>query len=248
MDIRDEILKRSEEAYKTYLPHISVDCVVFGFNESSLNVLLLKMIGEPKWQLPGGYVLKDETIEEAAIRDLKSRTGATNIFLHQFKVFSDPKRTDNILTDYPDDLWNKQRFITVGFYALVPYSQIAPVPDEFSSACEWIDIDKLPEMMMDHRKILDGALSTIRHQLNYQPIGYNLLPKEFTMPELLKLYEILLGKKLERSNFQRRIKSFDILVKLNKSRPGGAHRAPHLYSFDLEKYKKALARGLKEDW
>jgi 8-oxo-dGTP diphosphatase len=248
MDIKDLLQARSEEAYRVFLPHVSIDCVVFGFHESSLKVLLLKMKGMHAWGLPGGYVLKEESIEDAAIRILHARTGADRIFLQQFKVFSDPERIKGFLDDYPGELWNKQRFITIGFYALIPFSQIVPVTDEISEICEWKDIDKLPDMMMDHRTIFDEALRILRYQLNYQPIGYNLLPHEFTMPELLRLYEIILDKKLDRSNFQRKIKSFDILTKLNKTKSAGAYRSPHLYSFDIDKYQKALERGLKEEW
>jgi hypothetical protein len=102
--------------------------------------------------------------------------------------------------------------------------------------------------MMDHRSIFDKALLTLRKELNYKPIGFNLLPEKFTMPELQKLYEIILGKKLNRGNFFRKMLRYDILIKLDESRKGGAHKAPDLYKFDIEKYQTALKDGLKEGW
>lgn len=101
---------------------------------------------------------------------------------------------------------------------------------------------------MDHRQILDKALETLRQQLNYQPIGYNLLPDKFTMPELQTLYETILGKKLDRRNFQRRMNSYGILRRLKETRKGGAHKAPYLYSFNLRKYQQALLEGLQGGW
>jgi 8-oxo-dGTP diphosphatase len=240
--------KESETAWKTYIPHVSIDCVVFGFHESALKVLLLKIKDHDQWCLPGGYMGKDEEIKDAAGRILKKRTGAENIYLQQFKVFADIKRSEDFFEDYPNDLWHKQRFISVGFYALVDYTKVSTAVDNLSTACEWMEIDNLPEMMMDHRTILDKALITLRRQLNYKPIGYNLLPEEFTMPELQKLYEIILGKTLNRGNFYRKMIGYDILVKLDESRKGGAHKAPNLYKFNVDKYKAALTHGLKEGW
>jgi len=243
------ILQRnSEMAYGSYVPHISIDCVVFGFHEASLKALLLKIKHQEQWGLPGGYMGKNEEIKEAANRILKKRTGAENIYLQQFKVFADLNRSEGFFEGHPDDLWHKQRFISVGFYALVDYTKVIPVADDISSECEWKDIDNLPDMMMDHRKILDKALVTLRRQLNYKPIGYNLLPEEFTMPELQKLYEIILGKKLNRGNFYRKMIGYDILIKLDESRKGGAHKAPNLYKFNIEKYRAALTNGFKEGW
>jgi hypothetical protein len=102
--------------------------------------------------------------------------------------------------------------------------------------------------MMDHRAIFDKALITLRKQLNHKPIGYNLLPEKFTMPELQKLYEIILGKKLNRGNFYRKMLRYDILIKLHEIRKGGAHKAPDLYQFDIEKYQLALENGFSEGW
>jgi 8-oxo-dGTP diphosphatase len=248
MDIKKILEEKSEVSWEIYLPHLSIDCVVFGFNKASLKVLVTKIKDQNQWALPGGYVLKSENLRDAANRILFDRTGAENIYLQQFRVFGDLNRSEDFFKDYSDSLWNKQRFISIGFYALVDYSQVNLVVDEISDACEWVSVDDLPEFMMDHRFILDKALMTLRKQLNHKPIGYNLLPEKFTMPELQKLYEIILGKKLNRGNFYRKMLRYDILEKLDESRKGGAHKAPDLYKFDVEKYQNALQNGLSEGW
>ncbi len=241
---------------REFLASISLDCVVFGFHDNQLKVLLLRLKHTREWALPGGFVKQHETIEHAARRVLKERTGLDNIFLKQFKVFSDPGRSKknpavNDLSDMgvsPDLEWFGQRFISVGFYALVDFSKVEPVPDFFSDVCVWKSLDEIESLMMDHEQILNQALETLRLQLNYQPIGYNLLPAKFTMPELQKLYETILGKTLDRRNFQRRILSYKILNKLEKRKTGGAYKAPFLYEFDLDNYQKALQNGLYGGW
>ncbi|WP_338839580.1 NUDIX hydrolase [Flavobacterium ginsenosidimutans] len=248
MDFKKFLEIESKEAWKKYIPTLSIDSVIFSFHQNSLHVLLLKMKDMESWGLPGGYVKKTENVDEAAVRILKDRTGTENIYLHQFHTFGNRNRSEDAFADYDDDIWYKQRFISIGYYALAEYSQVNLVIDEFSSAVEWHLIDNLPEFMMDHRSIYDKALLTLREQLNNHPIGYNLLPEKFTMPELQKLYEGILGKKLNRGNFYRKILRYDILTKLDESRRGGAHKAPDLYSFDLEKYNSALKEGLKGGW
>ncbi|MCC9169072.1 NUDIX hydrolase [Pontibacter harenae] len=246
--LKEILQKESKQAWQLYLPHVSIDCVVFGFHDASLKVLLLKLKDQELWGLPGGYLEKQEEIHDAAVRVLKQRTGAENTYLQQFGVFSDPKRSEGFFEGYPDTLWHKQRFISIGFYALVDYTLVEPVSDLISSNCAWQDIDMLPELMMDHQKIFDQALITLKRQLNYEPIGYNLLPNEFTMPELQKLYEVILGRKLNRGNFYRKMIGYDILDKLEETRKGGAHKAPNLYRFNIEKYENAMKNGFKEGW
>ena len=248
MEFKKLIERNSNEAWEKYMPHLSIDCVVFGFHDATLKVLVVRMKDYKLWALPGGYVLKTETLNEAASRILQQRTGAANIYLQQFRVFSDLNRSEGFFEEFEDTIWHKQRFLSIGFYALVDYSQVNLVVDDISDACEWKSIDELPELMMDHRIIFDKALVTLRKQLNHKPIGYNLLPEKFTMPELQKLYEIILGKKLNRGNFYRKMLRYDILVKLDEIRKGGAHKAPDLYQFDVEKYQLALKNGLSEGW
>lgn len=239
-----------------FLNHISLDCVVFGFHDNQLKVLLLRMKFTKEWALPGGFVQEDESLETAATRVLMERTGLENIFLKQFKVFSDPQRskTNPAVQDLidsganPDQAWFNQRFISVGFYALVDLSKAEPQPDFFSDLCAWKSLSEINALLLDHLQILNKALENLRMQLNYQPIGYNLLPDKFTMPELQKLYETILGKELDRRNFQRKILSYNILKRLEERKTGGAHKAPFLYEFNIENYQKALQNGLYGGW
>jgi 8-oxo-dGTP diphosphatase len=239
------------------LGHISLDCVVFGFHENQLKVLLLHMKKTKEWALPGGFVFKAESIELAASRVLKQRTGLDDIFLTQFHIFSDPLRSKNnpavsdvmeFGNNQPDKSWFDQRFISVGFYALVEYSKVLPTPDVLSDRCEWVSLDEVGSLMMDHNQILDKALVTLRLQLTFQPVGYTLLPEKFTMPEIQKLYETILGKELDRRNFMRKMLAYNILDKLDEVKQGGAHKAPTLYRFNLEKYKRALNEGFNGRW
>jgi ADP-ribose pyrophosphatase YjhB (NUDIX family) len=249
-----QVLENGDTLYQAGL---SVDCVILGFQENVLKVLLVKVDNTKKWALPGGFIKKNEPIEQAADRVLQERTGVQNIFLQQFHVFGDPDRSDarihqNRYLEYgikiPKDNWLLQRFITIGFYALVDFSDenLKDVVSDETTA--WIDIKKLSHLMMDHEAIVQKALEALRSQLAYLPIGRNLMPKKFTMPELQKLYETILDRKLDRRNFQRKMLGFGILNKLNEIRKGGAHKAPFLYSFNDKKYQKALKEGLYGSW
>ncbi len=248
MAYKDIMEKAIAEAWDIYVPSLSIDCVVFGFHDNKLKVIVTKLLEQNVWALPGGFVLKNESLDTAANRILSERTGAKDIYLQQFKVFGELNRSEGFFADFADTLWNKQRFISIGYFALVDFSKVKLSLDYISEACEWKSIDDLPEFMMDHRQILDQALISLRKDLNYKPVGYNLLPKKFTLPELQKLYETILNIKLNRGNFYRKILRYDILIKLDEVRKGGAHKAPDLYKFDLEKYKLALKNGLNQTW
>jgi 8-oxo-dGTP diphosphatase len=247
-------LTREEELY---LPSLSVDCVIFGFHAGQFKVLLLKSKYNNKWALPGGFIYKDEDVENAAVRVLNERTQLKDIFLQQFYLFGDVKRNEEkhaekMLREMRipniDTHWLMQRFVTVGYYALVEYDKVRPVPDVLSSECTWHSITNLPDLIIDHKEIIEKGLQVLRQQLKYQPVGYNLLPEEFTIKELQLIYETILGKKLDRANFQRKILSYGILDKKEKQYSGGAHKAPYLYSFNKESYFKALKNGLAKEW
>ena len=246
MDFKEIIINNSKKAYEIYVPHISVDTVIFGFNGDQLKVLLLKMKFNHQYFLPGGYMKKEENLESAAIRVLRERTQLDKIFLQEFAVFSELNRSEETFKDFPDDLWHKKRFISVGYYALVNHKDVSPIGDELSESCDWIILDELENqnITMDHKKIIEKALNTLREQISYKPIGLNLLPEKFTLPELQKLYEAILGRTLNRGNFYRKINNIGILKKLDEKRKGGAHKAPDLYTFDQENYFKILENGI----
>ena len=246
MDFKEIIINNSKKAYEIYVPHISVDTVIFGFNGDQLKVLLLKMKFNHQYFLPGGYMKKEENLDSAAIRILRERTQLDKIFLQEFAVFSELNRSEETFKDFPDDLWHKKRFISVGYYALVNHKDVSPIGDELSESCDWIILDELENqnITMDHKQIIEKALNTLREQISYKPIGLNLLPEKFTLSELQKLYEAILGRTLNRGNFYRKIKNIGILKKLDEKRKGGAHKAPDLYIFDQENYFKILENGI----
>ncbi len=252
MSFQEEIQDHFNHGERLYLRNISVDCVIFGFHDDELKVLLLHARYANQWALPGGFILKDEHMDEAARRILEDRTGLSNIFMQQFFVFSDPERSTkaanqqflkNIGVNIKES-WMFERFLSVGYTALVDFTQVAPVADVFSTACEWHNLQSIPDMILDHRTILDTALRQLQTNLNYHPVGYNLLPEKFTMPQLQKLYETILNRKLDRRNFQRKILGTKILKKLNETKTGVPHKAPRYYRFDQKNYKKALQGGL----
>lgn len=239
-----------EKGDQFYIPHISVDCVIFGFHEGELKVLLLQWKDSKKWCLPGGFILKEEHIDDAAVRILQNRTGLKNIYLQQFYTFGDPirdrkKNGINPPKEVKGKSWLTERFITVGYWALVEFSKVNPTPDDFSLDCKWWDISKVPSLILDHNEILEKALSSVRIHIQDYPLGKDLLSQKFTMPELQTLYETVLGKALDRRNFQKKMLSLGILERLKERKQGGAHKAPYLYRFDPRKYQQALKQGLK---
>ncbi len=252
MTLEKEIKDHYLYGHKKFLRHISVDCVIFGFHDNELKVLLLHAAYAQKWALPGGFILKKELMDEAAKRILKQRTGLDKIYLQQFHAFSDPERSTKKMNQQflknagakIENSWMFERFITVGYYALVDFTKVIPVADNISKSCEWFNINKLPEMILDHRNIFNEALKNLRMQLNFYPVGFNLLAKKFTMPELQKLYETILHKKLDRRNFQRKIMATGIVKRLNETKKNVAHKAPYYYTFDIRQYTQALKTGV----
>lgn len=252
MNFNEELQEHFLLGHEKYLRHISVDCIIFGFHNNELKVLLLHAKYAGVWALPGGFILKEEHMDEAAKRILKHRTGLDDIYMQQFRVFSAPERSPRKLNQQflknagveAEESWMFERFITVGYTALVDFTKVNPVPDTFSSACEWFNIHQIPDMLLDHGEILTSALENLQLQLNYHPVGYNLLADKFTMPELQKLYETILDRKLDRRNFQRKIVGTGVLKRLDETKKGVAHKAPYYYKFDLRKYEKALKGGM----
>lgn len=242
---------------KKFLRGLSIDCVIFGFHDNELKVLLLETPNDHKWSLPGGYIRKEEDLDQAAYRMLRERTQLENVFLDQFSVFGKTDRKDDTYfnslflqgyVDEPTYQWISTRTVTVGYYALVDYSKVVTKPDEFALDCQWYSPQELPTLTFDHKEIIENALETLRLKLRFQPVGINLLPTKFTMPEFQALYETILGEKLDRRNFQRKMLSYGILKKLPERRKGGAHKAPYLYTFDIKGYNEALKIGLKSGW
>lgn len=226
---------------KDFLTNIAFDSVVFGFSGGSLKILIMEYHNTGFFALPGGFVQRNENLNDAVRRGLKERTGLDNIYLEQFYTFGDtarykPEIMQTILESGNYSLekyeWLLDRFISVAYYALIDYKEVVPQPDALSDSCEWYDIDALPPLILDHADIVAKALQTLRDNLDRKLVGMNLLPARFTMNDLQKVYEAILGEKIRRTTFQRKMLSLEILKRHEKQYLGKAHKAPYLYSFE----------------
>ena len=223
--------------YEFERPGLTVDCVIFGLDldAESLKVMLIERDVEPfkgVWAIPGGFVRSDETLLDAATRELEEETGIKDVFLEQLFTFGDPGRDP------------RGWVVSVGYYALVSPEKHDIRATTDARDARWFSIDALPRLAFDHAKILDTALQRIRGKLTYAPIGFELLPQKFTIKQLQKLYEIVLGQKLDNRNFRKKIFAMDVLRELEEMQTGVAHRAARLYRFDERKYKHLLKRGM----
>jgi hypothetical protein len=231
-----------------YQQGVSVDCVVFGFHNKMLKILLYKFNFFHKWMLPVGLIMKDEDMDVAAYRVLKKRTGLENIYLYQFHAFGSSSRPNmkehkDIMTKMGVDdknYWLTQRFVSVGYCALVEYSQVN-IQAGVNEEVRWFNIYEIPSLYSDHNIIIEKALSTIRMQImHFIPIGYKLLPEKFPLSELRIIYETILGKELDRRNFQRKILSTGYLIKLDEYHKKTGQKIAGLFSFDKEKCDEIL--------
>jgi 8-oxo-dGTP diphosphatase len=230
-----------------FLPHIAYDSVVFGFSEGQLKVLVIRYHHTNLYALPGGFIRTDEDLNAAVVEGLKERTGLDQIYLEQFHVFGEldrhkPEVMREILRANRLSLekngWMMERFLSVGYYALIPIEDVVLKPDALSDSIGWYDLRKLPKLMLDHEKIVEKALQMLRDNLERKLSGVNLLPRYFTMKELQAVHESILDEKMHRGAFQRKMLSLGILKRHDKQFSGGAHRAPYLYSF-IQKKKRS---------
>ncbi|MCO4770658.1 MAG: NUDIX hydrolase [Deltaproteobacteria bacterium] len=215
-------------------PAVTVDCVVFGFGEDGLSVLLVRRGEEPfvgQWALPGGFVREKEGLEDAARRELDEETGLTLSFLEQLYTFGAPARDP------------RGRVITVAFYALV--KELAQPPLRATgdaAAAKWFSEGELPDLAFDHGDILGVARERLRGKVRWQPIGFELLPELFTLSALQTLYEVVLERQLDKRNFRRKVLSLGILEETQEMRRGPG-RPARLYRFDKDAYARAEADG-----
>lgn len=213
---------------------ITVDCAVFGYDEDELKVMLIQRDIEPfkgRWALPGGFVRIEETLEEAALRELHEETGIHKVYLEQLYTFGAVNRDP------------RERVISVTYYALVKLAdhEIHATTDACNAA--WFCVSDTPRLAFDHTQILEAALNRLKNKVRYEPIGFELLPKKFTLTELQRLYETILDKPLDKRNFRKKILSMDLLVDLDEIEQDVAHRAARLYKFDERHYQALKKNG-----
>jgi 8-oxo-dGTP diphosphatase len=217
-----------------YLESLSIDCVIFGFDEGELKILLIKRAVEPqkgKWALPGGFVGTDENLNDSARRILEELTGLKNIYMEQYHAFGDVKR-------YP-----VRRVVSIAYYALIKIDAYNLKETSHAQDVKWFPLSKVPHLVFDHNEILSKGFERLQNQVRFHPIGFELLPEKFTLTQLQTLYESVLGKELDKRNFRKKILSMDLIIKLNESQVGVAHRAARLFKFDRKRYKELQSRG-----
>ena len=220
--------------YKYPHPSVTTDCVIFGFDGTKLQVLLVERGIEPykgKWAFPGGFVQMDESCEEGALRELQEETGLTGAYIEQFHTFSDPNRDP------------RERVITVAFYALVRIQDVNGGDDAAKAA--WFALDQVPQLAFDHDRILRMAMKCLRERIHFEPIGFELLPEKFTLRELQNLYEAILDVRFDRSNFAKKMLHFNILKQLDETIWPTPKREANLYSFNEESYNELKHKGFR---
>jgi 8-oxo-dGTP diphosphatase len=213
---------------------LTVDCVVFGFDGGELKVLLIQRALEPfkgRWALPGGFVHVNETLDEAARRELGEETGLKNVFLEQLYTFGTVNRDP------------RERVVSVAYYALVKLSDYRAKAATDAANAEWFPISKVSKLAFDHTDVLATASARLKGKVRYQPIGFELLPPKFTLSDLQHLYEAVLGTDLDKRNFRKKVLGFGLLVPLKETQMLGRHRPAQLFQFDADKYEKLKKRG-----
>lgn len=213
---------------------LAVDCVVFGVDEGDLKVLLIQRKLQPfqhAWALPGGFVHMDETLDEAARRELEEEAGVKDVYLEQLYSFSALNRDP------------RERVVTVAHYALAKLSDHRIRAATDAMGVGWFGLDDLPRLSFDHQEIVTTAHDRLRGKVRYAPIGFELLPPRFSLTQLQRLYEIVLGTELDKRNFRKKILAMDLLVETDEVEQNVRHRAARLYRFDRRKYDRLTKHG-----
>ena len=220
--------------YEYPRPALTVDCVVFGLDDEDLKVLLVRRDLPPfegRWALPGGFVRMEESVDEAARRELREETGIGDVYLEQLYTFGDVNRDP------------RGRVVSVAYYALVNLAdhRVQAATDARDAA--WFGVSDVPSLSFDHDEILSAASQRLKGKVRYEPIGFELLPPKFTLSQLQRLYETVLERPLDKRNFRKKILSMGVLVETDEIQQDVAHRAARLYRFDEEKYKRLRKKG-----
>lgn len=213
--------------------YVSVDCIILGFNKGDLNLLLYKRTFEPlkdKWSLMGGFVKEKESVNAAALRVLSECTGIKEVYMEQVGTYGEVTRDIG------------ERVISVAYYSLINMADFDFSTLEDHNAA-WIKIDELPELIFDHDLMVKDALTRLRQKAATGPVGFNLLPEKFTLPQLQNLYEAIYQTTLDKRNFRKKLNSMDILEKLDEKDKMTSKRGAYFYKFNEEKYKKLLEQG-----
>jgi len=219
---------------KEIIDALSIDCLIFGFRNSELDILLIKHaegISKGRWALPGGWIRYNESIDDAASRLLTSLTGVSDIFLEPLRAFGEVNR-------YPG-----KRVITLAYYALINADNYSLNPGFTASDATWYKIHEVPRLPYDHNKILQAGFQYLKHKVRHEPLGFNLLPKKFTLHQIQKLYEAILETELDKPNFRRKLLNMNLLIPCDEKQQDVSHRAASFYRFDKKIYNKLTESG-----
>jgi len=222
------------ELQKYPRPSVTIDCVVFGYDGEVVSLLLINRKEEPfknAWTLPGGFLYMEETPEDTALRILKDKTGLTNLFLEQLYTFGNLSRDP------------RGRVLSVAYYTLVNPRLFKLVAGDAASDVQWFPIANIPATGFDHKEIIHAALQRLKAKVTYQPIGFELLEKKFTLTELQFLYEAILQRPIDKRNFRKRMLESKVIKATGEKRTGLKNRAPELFGFDERQYKKLVKEG-----
>ena len=227
-----------KHTYEYPRPVVTVDCVIFGFAENQLKILLTKRNIEPfrgEWALPGGFIEMNETADDCARRKLKEEAGLEGIFMEQLYTFSTIDRDP------------RYRVISIAYYALVrPTGYVLHAGLNIADV-QWFALENAPPLAFDHEEIVDAAVKRLRGKISYQPLGFELLPEKFTLPDLRRLYETVLQRDLDRWNFRKKILKTGLLTDHSSTQKNRNQRAAILYSFNKEKYEELTRSGFYFD-
>ena len=215
--------------------YVAVDCIIFGFHNSELKLLLIKRKFEPcqgEWSLMGGFLNKEESIDAAAERVLQDLTGLENVYMEQIGIFGDVERDPG------------ERVLSAAYYALINIDDYDVNLADTHNAV-WVPISEIPELIFDHNKMVKIAQKQLRRKAAVEPIGFNLLPELFTLPQLQSLYEAILGEPVDKRNFRKKVLTMDVFEKTEEKDKSNSKRGAYFYRFDYDKYTKLMQNGLK---
>ncbi|SIO17984.1 NUDIX hydrolase [Chitinophaga niabensis] len=213
---------------------VAVDCIIFGFEDGKLKLLIIKRKVAPMegaWSMVGGFVQEGESTNEAATRVLQQTTGIQDIYMDQLMCYGDVERDSGA------------RVISVAYYALIRISEHDRILANQHGA-HWLSLHQIPELIFDHTQMLNDALARLRDKAHFHPIGFELLPEKFSLPQLRNLYEEIYQRPLDKRNFRKKILAMDILEKLDEKDKSTSKKGAHLYRFDKKKYNALTQHGL----
>lgn len=228
---------------KDMLGTFSVDCVIFGYKQNELRVLVRKELVplndsiQEEWKLPGNHVYRDEDIYQTASRILKEQTGLENIYVKQFMVFSDPDRLTRRSQDFE---WVKprlldERVITIGFYSLLNMDEIDA--SNLLTEAKWENVYQVNELMFDHNEIFEEALNKLRYDLLHEPLVFELLPEKFTLTQMQNVYQVIFNTTYDKRNYRRKVNKMPYLIMLDEIQKGVSHKPARYYRFDRDIYE-----------